>query len=117
MATTNITNTSLKFNTAAAMPATSALDASGGCRISFKNREDARILIILENSATASKEATVKAGNSIQGVKDLTVSLDAGQKKVITLESGKYMNVSGTNAGYVVITGTADIKAAAVELP
>lgn len=118
MAITSITNTGLKFNAAKAMPVTAAVDATNGAKINFSAKEDSRILIIIENAAAAAKSATVKAGNSIQGIKDLSISLLANEKKLVCIESGKYMNVSGTNSGYVIVKGEdANIKIAAVELP
>lgn len=118
MAATSVTNTSLKFNTAGDMPTAVAVNAADGAVIDFSNCEDGRILIILENASTAEKTATIKAGDSIQGVSDLAVKIAASGKKIITVESGRFMNVSGANRGCVVITGTdANVKVAAIELP
>lgn len=118
MAIVNISNTKLAFNEAKAIPATVAVDATDGAKIDFSGKEDARILVILENAAGAAKTATVKAGDSIQGVSDLSVSLSAGAKTAIVLESGYYVFTSGSNKGCIVVNGTdANVKVAAIELP
>lgn len=118
MAATSVVNTCLKFNEAKTMPATVAVNAANGALVDYSNKEDARILLIIENGAGAEKTAAIKAGDSIQGISDLEVTLAAGEKKILTVESGKYMNVSGPNRGHIVITGTdTSIKVAAIELP
>ena len=118
MAATYVTNTSLKFNEAETMPAAVAVNATDGAKVDFSAKEDGRILVILENGASVENTAVIKAGDSIQGVSDLAVTLAAGEKKVITVESGKFMNVSGENRGCIVIIGTdANVKVAAIELP
>ena len=118
MAIVSVTNTKLKFNEAGAIPAAVAVDVTDGARIDFTDKEDARILIILENAATSAKTATIKAGGGLQGVNDLEVSLASIAKMSIVLESGPYIQTEGTNKGCVVITGEdANVKVAAVELP
>ncbi len=119
MAATKITSTFLSFNEAAAIPATVAVDATDGALIDYSAASDARILLILENaSSSEAKAATIVAGNSIQGVSDLEVSVAASGRMALVLESGAYMNVSGDNKGMVVVKGAdANIKVAAVVLP
>lgn len=117
MAATAIVNTVLGFNTGAAMPATAAVDAADGALITC-DKADQKMLIIMENADGANAEdVTIKAGNGVQGVNDLVINLAASQKKVVTVESGKYKNISGTNKGKIKITGTADVKIACVVLP
>lgn len=118
MAATAVTNTSLKFNEAKTMPAAVAVNATDGAAVDFSAKEDGRILIILENAAAAEKAVTVLAGDSIQGVHDLAITLSANETKVITVESGRYMHVSGDNRGCVIIKGAdVNVKVAAIELP
>lgn len=119
MAIASVTNTKLKTNTIAAMPTATAVDATAGAAVDYSNKSDGRILLILENAhATAAKTATIKSGNGLQGTEDLAVEIAAGAQKVVVIETGKFVNVSGTNKGKVVITGTsADIKVSAIELP
>ncbi len=117
MAATVIVNTALSFNAAGAMPATAAVDAADGALITC-DKADNKMLIIMENSDAVNPEnVTIKAGNGLQGVADLVVEVAASTTKVITVESGKYKNISGTNKGKMLITGTADVKIACVVLP
>lgn len=117
MAATAIVNTVLGFNTAAALPATAAVDAADGALITC-DKADQKMLIIMENADGANAEnVTIVKGNGVQGVADLVVALAASEKKVITIESGKYKNLSGTNKGKIKVTGTADVKLACVVLP
>ena len=111
MAATAITNTLLKWNEAGDMPATAALNAADGALITAA--ADQKMLIFLE--ADAAGDMVIKAGNGLQGVKDLTVAFAAAGTKVVTVESGAYVNMSGENRGKIRITGTG--KAACVVLP
>ena len=116
-AATVITNTSLVLNTFAAMPATAAVEATNGALVTAA--ADHKMLLIAENaSADTAKTVTVKAGNGIQGIADLAVSLGAATTKCVVIESMKFVNTSGTNKGKILITGTdANIKIACVLLP
>lgn len=116
MAATVINPVFLNLNTAANLPATTAIDGTDGGLIDF-SVPDHKALIILENaSSSAGATATIKAGNGLQGVSDLAVSLAASAKMCIRIESMKYVNVSGENMGKVKVTG-ANVKAALVVLP
>lgn len=119
MAITVITNTSLTRNEAKEITAKSAVDGTAGAKVNFENRSDGKILLLLTNDhASASKDATIKAGNSLQGTEDLVVSVPAGKTYGVVVESGKYKNVTGDNKGNVIITGAStDIKVQAIELP
>ena len=64
---------------------------------------DEKVLIVIRNAAAASgsdnvndnQTATIKAGNGIQGVSDLTVSdLDHGDYTFLCIESGRFKNVA-----------------------
>ena len=117
MAATVITPVQLALNTAANLPTALAVDATDGALIDF-NVNDLKALVILENAATAEKTATIKAGNGIQGVKDLTITLPASGKMCIRIESMKYRFVSGDKMGKVHITGAdANVKVGCVVLP
>ena len=116
MSATAIVNTKLKINQGATMPATVAVDATEGALVDYTGKEDGRILLILENSGSSAATATVTAGNGLQGTEDLEVAVAAGGKSVVTVESGKFVNVYGGDKGKLTITGTG-IKVAAVELP
>lgn len=115
-AATAITNTVLTLNTVAATPATAAVEATNGAHITAA--ADQKMLILLENATTASKTATIKAGNGLQGINDLAITLGNSEKKCIVVESMKYVNQSGTNKGKIIIIGTdANVKVACIALP
>lgn len=80
---------------------------------------DENILLLLQNASTStSATATVKAGNGIQGVNDLKVSLDAGKFTVVSLDSGRFKNVSGEHKGKCLIDASSTtVKAAVFILP
>lgn len=118
MAIAEIKNVELVRNEAKELTAAVAVDASAGAKVNYTNKSDGRILLLLTNGNSATKKATILKGNSLQGVEDLEISIPANKIYAIVVESGKFMNVSGDNKGYVIIKGeTADIKVQAVELP
>jgi hypothetical protein len=116
-AATVITNTSLVLNTFATLPATAAVEATNGALVNAA--ADHKMLLIAENaSVDTAKTVTIKAGNGIQGLSDLALSIPAATTKCIVIESMKYVNTSGTNKGKILLTGTdANIKIACVVLP
>ena len=67
MAATAITITKLAKQTAAAIPATAAVDATAGALVAWDSN-DSKLLIILENaSLDTAKTATIKNGSGLQG--------------------------------------------------
>ncbi len=106
MAVTKITPTKIEeYNKGTTTP-TSTLVGANGADLLFTGK-DHRILIMVDTA-----DITVKAGNGIQGVTDLTVK--SGES--VVLESGFFKNVSGEHKGTVHITG-ATAKITAIELP
>ena len=94
-----------------------AVDASDGAEFAMSGRDD-KTLILVQNSATSEGTVTVKAGNGIQGVNDLTVTVPASSTMALVLDSGRYKNVSGADRGKVVVLGSAaTIKLAVIVLP
>lgn len=123
MAATVITNLTLSaVNTAGAFPATAAVAANEGALVTF-NKEDQKQLIILENShvSTTAVTAVIKAGDGIQGIADLEITLAAATKKCLVVESGRFKNMSGTNKGKVLIldndTTSTALQVACIVLP
>ena len=102
-----------------ALTMTAATTAADGFTIDYTKDDDKILLVVRNDHASAAKTITIKKGNGLQGVADTAAySLDAGEIKVINLESGKFKNVSGTNKGKVLaIPESTDIKIAAVLLP
>ncbi len=116
MAATAITNVTLKLNKGSDAYATAAVDATDGALITAV--ADQKMLILFENATSATKVATIKAGNGLQGINDITVSLGNVEKKALVVESMKFVNQSGTNKGKILITGTdANVKVACIALP
>ena len=94
-----------------------AVDATSGAELTMEAGDD-KYLILAHNDATSAKTVTVKKGNGLQGVADLTVSLAASSYTAIVLESGHFKNVSGDDKGKVIIMGgSTDIKLAVFKLP
>jgi hypothetical protein len=117
MAIVAIEKTELSRNELSAMPSTVAVDATDGAAIAY-DKADQKILIILENAAGTENTGSVLAGNGIQGARDLDFTLAAGGVSCMVVESGKYVNASGTNKGKLLIEGAdANIKVACVVLP
>lgn len=119
MAMTKIENTKLLRNEAKEIESAVAVDVSAGASVDYTEKLDGKILLMITNShSSESKKATILKGNSLQGTEDLEVSIPSGKTYGIVIESGKFENVSGENAGKVIIKGeTTDITVQAVELP
>lgn len=123
MARTNIVVQTLddrnKFSTSAAFAGIStAVDATDGAEIDWKDRDDKHLIFIQNVNTSAAKTATIKAGNGIQGVNDLEISIPASSYTFVAIDSGRFKNMSGINKGKVIITGaSADIKVACFKLP
>jgi hypothetical protein len=95
-----------------ATPALTALTANTATPIEWPESDEKMVLVI---NASADTTLTVLAGNSIQGVADLTVSVPKGVN-LIKLESGRFKNVSGENKGKIVVksAGTPSVGVAAL---
>lgn len=120
MAVTVITPEVLTWNTfdADALAMTAPTTAADGFTIGY-GYQDSKMLLVFENtSADTAYDVTVKTGDSIQGVADITQEIAFGDKALIVIESGRFKNVSGTNKGKVlIIPENAAVKMAAVVLP
>jgi len=122
MAATKITNTVLKRNEAKAVPTAATVAKTDGALVTF-DKDDQKILLLLKNAITdATHTAVIKAGNGLQGVSDLEVTLAGSAEACVVVESGRFMDVSGDNKGKVNIvskdttTGT-QIAVRAIVLP
>lgn len=119
---TEITNTELKFNEAKAVPGAATVVKVGGAVVTF-DKNDQKILLLLKNNVTnVTHTAVIKAGNGLQGVSDLEVTLEGSAESCVVLESGRYKNVSGDNKGKVNVvskeaTSANQIEVRAIVLP
>lgn len=99
------------------MEAGGAIDAADGAEIDYSGRDD-KMMIMLLNETNSTATVTVKAGNGIQGVCDLTVELAEGGMATLALESGRFKNVSGPDKGKVILAASAaGVGAMALKLP
>ena len=89
-----------------------ALTANTAKAITWNEKDEHTVLVI---NAAAQTDLTVKAGNGIQGVTDLVLTVPKGVS-LVKLESGRFKNVSGTNKGKVIVvsTGTPSIGVVAL---
>lgn len=95
-----------------ATPTLEALVAGVEKEIEFNERDDKMVLVI---NASAATDLTVKAGNGLQGVCDLVLTVPKGIS-LLKLESGRFKFISGEHKGKIVIrsTGTPSVGIAAL---
>jgi len=122
MSATAITKTVVTRNAATAVPSAATVAKTDGALVTF-DKDDQKILLLLKNNITnATHTAVIKAGNGLQGVSDLEVTLAASSEACVVVESGRFVDVSGDNKGKVnivskdTVTGT-QIEVRAVVLP
>lgn len=85
-----------------ATPALTALVANTDTEVEFNERDDMAVLVI---NAAAATDLTVKAGNGLQGVNPLTLTVPKGVS-LLKLESGRFKFVSGAHKGKIVVSST-----------
>lgn len=97
-----------------ATPELEALTANTEKAIEWSENDDKMILVV-NNSGSAATKLTVKAGNGIQGVCDLSLDVPVGVS-LVKLESGRFKFVTGENKGKIVVvsTGTPKVGVAAL---
>ena len=114
---TTLTNTSLAFNEVKTVNGYSELSVSG-VKVDYSGAEDSKVLVLLENTSEEERKVTVLAGNGIQGVNDLELTLSASSTSAVALESGRFMFLSGENCGCAVLKAdNAGVKVLVIELP
>lgn len=101
MSVVTVTNHSLiKENTVSTGAVPQAFAGSDTIKVPMTGGKNQVIRIMLEEAGNI----VISKGNGLQGIADKTIALLADREYFITLESGAYMNVSGSNAGYAIIT-------------
>ena len=95
-----------------ATPTLTKLTASAETPIEFNERDDKMVLVI---NASAVTTLTVKAGNHIQGVADMTVEVPVGVS-LMKLDSGRFKQVSGEHKDKIIVVsaGTPSVGIAAL---
>lgn len=66
-------------------------------------------------TAAAACNLTIKAGDSLQGVNDEVIAIEKDKYHVFSIDSGRFKNIRGTNAGNVVMVPSAACSIAVVE--
>ena len=94
-----------------------AINAADGAEFKMAARDD-KLLVVIQNGASAAKSVTIHHGDGIQGVCDLTASIAASSFTFVSLDSGRFKVMSGTDKGKCLVSGdSADIKVAVFKLP
>lgn len=89
---------------------TCAADTAGSTDGVLIPAEGKKTVIKMANTGASDQIVTFKAGDGIQGVADLPVSVAAGKSGFITLDSGAFEITSGENKGYILaVPATATI--------
>lgn len=113
MAAATVTTKRLTWNT----PDTAtmaAADTTDGAYVTPLN-DEATVLIL---TASAALTATVKAGDGVQGVEDLSVAFAAAGTKYLSVESGRYKLTKGANKGKILVkTSASGLTVGCLALP
>lgn len=77
--------------------------ADGGTCVDISDVSDGKFALLLKNAAATDTAIvfTIKAGDGIQGVNDLTVSVAKGAMAAVSIETGRFKIVKGENKGKV----------------
>lgn len=107
MAATTITKDVLGINAWKTLTLTALTSTTDGFEVEW-DAHDERTILLVQNTGSAAATVTIKAGNGIQGVKDLDAySVAGGAVAAIAIDSGAYKNVTGESKGKVLVTGSA----------
>lgn len=94
-----------------------AVDGTLGASFVMDEQDSKYGVLVYNGNATTAKSVTIKKGNGLQGVSDISYSLPSGAYTLVTLESGAFKNVSGENKDKVIIVGeSADIEVCVIKL-
>lgn len=66
-------------------------------------------------TAAAACNLTIKAGDSLQAVNDAVIALEKDKYLAFSIDSGRFKNLRGENAGKVLLTPSAACSIAVVE--
>jgi hypothetical protein len=115
MAITAVSPVKLELNEAGQFTFKAPSSAADGFAVDYRE-QDNRLVLLLQNTATAAATATVKAGDGIQGISDYVHDLPASSVSALRLEAGKFKHVTGDNKGSVVVIPSATTVLAALAL-
>ena len=119
MAVTNITPTKMGIpDNLTELEFVTATAAADGFLVDFTEQDEKTLLVFANGAESAAATVTIKAGNGIQGVADLVLSVPAGETHAVVINSGEHKFVSGENKGNVlVIPSAATLTMGAIVLP
>lgn len=115
MAVLDITLTKIEaFEKAAEYTSPAAITAQAdGAVLDCEGIPADKIVLILENAdAVNDEDVTIKKGEMLQATADLVISVPASKTYVVQIEGGKYLTLDGK----IIISGTTDVKIAAVAM-
>lgn len=113
MAATVITPVKVQKNTLFSFGTTKALSASDGGVIDYDGAVFDKLVLAVENASSSGAEVTVKKGSGVFAGGDLEVSVPQSSTSYLVLEAGRFVN----DINQVIVSGTANLKLAAVILP
>lgn len=94
-----------------------ALNGTDGGEIVWDGRDIDGLILVKNSDDTNAETFTIKKGNSEQAVVDFTYSIPKLETRALAIESAFFKNVTGTDKGKVVVSGSADLSVAVVFLP
>jgi hypothetical protein len=99
-----------------AIAMTAPTTAADGFTVDLSAYADQNVVLLFQNSGAVDRTVTIKKGNGLQGTADLASgNIAAGKFGAITIESGKFKNVTGTLKGkLLIIPAHAELKMAAL---
>lgn len=112
MANVTITKVNAPRDSATEFSLTS-LSADDVAVIGWDGKDESTSIVIL--AGVADVVATIKAGEGIQGMNDLALSLTATKYYEIPINSGKFKNTYGANTGKVLVSVDKACSIAVVE--
>ena len=105
----------LTMRTEIATPALTALTANTERAIEW-SESDEKMVLVVQNTESDDATLTVKAGNGIQGVVDLTLTVPKQAVSLVKLDSGRFKNVSGENKGKIVVVSATALSCGALAM-
>ena len=98
-----------------ATPTLTALTANAVRAIEWPE-SDEKMVLVVQNTASSDATLTVKAGNGLQGVVDLTLTVPKQAVSLVKLDSGRFKNVSGENKGKIVVVSATALSVGAAAM-
>lgn len=81
-------------------------EANGGLDIPMKEADEKCVILLKNASSNSEITFVVHAGNGIQGINDISVTVAIGGMVALNIDSGRFKNVSGSHKGCVYITSS-----------